>query len=296
MREATQKELGYPYIMMDRRAPVPGEPGALAASGLTVAYRERIVLHELDLAIPRRGVTAIVGANACGKSTLLRTLARLLRPRAGAVLLDGAAIHELPTRDVARRLGLLPQAPGVVDGITVEELVRRGRHPHRRALAPFGAADRAQVDWALAAAGADDLRERPLDELSGGQRQRAWIAMALAQDTEHLLLDEPTAHLDLAHQLDVLELLAALDRAERRTVVVVLHDLNQACRYAGHLVAMRAGRVVAAGAPDAIVDAALVEAVLGVRARVLPDPETGTPMVVPLAPVAAPPLALAHAQ
>ncbi len=279
-----------------RRSPVTGEPGAgassLAAAGLTVAYRDRIVLHELDLAIPRRGVTAIVGANACGKSTLLRTLARLLKPRAGAVLLDGAAIHGLPTREVARRLGLLPQAPSTVDGITVEELVRRGRHPHRRALAPFGAEDRAQVAWALDAAGAAELAARPLDELSGGQRQRAWIARALAQDTEHLLLDEPTAHLDLAHQLDVLELLAALDRAERRTVVVVLHDLNHACRYAAHVVAMRDGGIVAAGAPADVVDAALVEAVLGVRARVLPDPETGTPMVVPLArrgtPVASP--------
>jgi iron complex transport system ATP-binding protein len=253
----------------------------LRAERLTLAYGERAVVHELDLVIPRGRITAVVGANGCGKSTLLRALARLLAPRAGVVLLDGRAIGRLPTRAVAKRLGLLPQSPIAPDGITVEDLVARGRHPHQRLFRQWSREDEAAVEAALDATGTTALRERPIDELSGGQRQRAWIAMTLAQQTEIVLLDEPTTFLDMAHQVEVLDLLADLVAAHGRTVVMVLHDLNQACRYAGHLVAMREGRVHTTGAPVDVVDAALIRDVFGLRARVIEDPETGTPLCLP---------------
>jgi iron complex transport system ATP-binding protein len=253
----------------------------LRAERLTLAYGDRAVVHELDLVIPRGRITAVVGANGCGKSTLLRALARLIAPRAGAVLLDGRAIGRLPTRAVAQRLGLLPQSPVAPDAITVEDLVARGRHPHQRLFRQWSRADEAAVEGALAATGTAELRDRPLDELSGGQRQRAWIAMTLAQETEIVLLDEPTTFLDLAHQVEVLDLLAELVAAHGRTVVMVLHDLNQASRYADHLVAMREGRVHTTGAPADVVDAALVREVFGLRARVIEDPETGTPLCLP---------------
>ncbi len=258
-----------------------GVSAPLRAVGLTVGYGERDVLRGLDCELPAGQITAIVGANACGKSTLLRAFARLLTPTAGAVLLDGADIATLPTRDVARRVGFLPQAPLAPEGLTVEDLVWRGRFPHRRLGRPPSDHDRERVEWALGATGVADLRERPLDRLSGGQRQRVWIALALAQDTGVLLLDEPTTYLDLAHQLEVLDLLADLHE-QGRTIGLVLHDLNHACRYAHHLVAMRDGTVYAAGAPAEIVDEALVQDVFGVTARVLPDPVTGTPMCVPV--------------
>jgi iron complex transport system ATP-binding protein len=253
----------------------------LRAERLVAGYGDAAVLDGVDLALPAGRVTAIVGPNGCGKSTLLRTLARLLRPRAGAVLLDGRDVHGQPTRDVARRLGLLPQGPSAPDGLTVAELVARGRFPHRGWLGRWSAEDAAHVERALARTGMGLLRDRPVDELSGGQRQRAWIAMALAQDTPTLLLDEPTTFLDLAHRLEVLELLGALNRAEGRTVVMVLHELADAARHADHVVAMRDGAVVAAGPPAEVVTADVVEAVFGVSCRVLTDPGTGTPIVVP---------------
>jgi iron complex transport system ATP-binding protein len=253
----------------------------LRAERLTLAYGERAVVHELELVIPRGAITAVVGANGCGKSTLLRALARLLAPREGAVLLDGRAIGRLPTREVAKRLGLLPQSPVAPDGITVEDLVARGRHPHQRLFRQWSREDETAVEAALEATATTALRERPLDELSGGQRQRAWIAMTLAQQTEIVLLDEPTTFLDLAHQVEVLDLLAELVTAHGRTVVMVLHDLNQACRYADHLVAMRDGRVHTTGAPAETVDATLVRDVFGLSARVIEDPETGTPLCLP---------------
>jgi iron complex transport system ATP-binding protein len=258
-----------------------GVNAPLRAAALTAGYGERAVLHALDCDLPAGKITAIVGANASGKSTLLRAFARLLAPTDGAVLLDGADIAALPTREVARRVGFLPQSPLPPEGLTVEDLVWRGRFPHRRLGRPPSAHDRERVEWALGATGVADLRERPLDRLSGGQRQRVWIALALAQDTGVLLLDEPTTYLDLAHQLEVLDLLEDL-HAQGRTIGLVLHDLNHACRYAHHLVALRDGVVHAAGAPDAIVDEALVQEVFGVKARVLPDPVTGTPMCVPV--------------
>jgi iron complex transport system ATP-binding protein len=236
----------------------------------------------LDLELADGAITAIVGANACGKSTLLRGLARLLKPRTGAVLLDGQEITRLATKDVARRLGLLPQAPVAPEGLTVEDLVVRGRYPHQSFLRQWSRDDQAQVEWALQATATVPLRSRALDELSGGQRQRAWIAMALAQDTAVLLLDEPTTYLDLAHQVEVLDLLDELDEDQDRTIVLVLHDLNQACRYAHHIVAMRDGAIHAQGTPGEVVDAVMVQAVYGIASEVVPDPVTGAPLCVPL--------------
>jgi iron complex transport system ATP-binding protein len=253
----------------------------LRAERLTLAYDRLEVVRELDLAIPRGRITAVVGANGSGKSTLLRALARLMSPAAGAVLLDGRSIAELPTKAVAKRLGLLPQSPVAPEGLSVEDLVARGRYPHQGLFRQWSAADEEAVDAALAATGTGGIRERPLDELSGGQRQRAWIAMTLAQRTEILLLDEPTTFLDLAHQVEVLDLLADLVADLGRTVVMVLHDLNQACRYADHLVALRDGRIHAAGAPAAVVDAELVQHVFGLDAQVIEDPVSGTPLCLP---------------
>jgi iron-siderophore transport system ATP-binding protein len=254
----------------------------LSADDLTLAYDERTVSRGLSVTIPPGRVTAIVGANACGKSTLLRALARLLRPRAGTVLLDGRDIHSLPTREVATRLGILPQTPLAPSGITVVDLVGRGRYPHQRLVRQWTAADEQAVADAMVATETLELAARRVDELSGGQRQRVWIAMALAQDTEIMLLDEPTTFLDLAHQIDVLELLAELNREQGRTIVLVLHDLDHAARYAHHLIAMRDGAIVAEGAPTEIVTEELVLDILGLACQVIADPVSGTPMVVPI--------------
>ena len=269
------------------RAPSPTgsrpAPGArLRAQGLTLAYEQRTIVEDLDLEVPDGSFTVIVGPNACGKSTTLRALARMLKPRGGGVLLDGQLIQRLPSKEVARRLGLLPQTATAPDGITVADLVARGRFPHQRLLRQWSRDDEAAVARAMVATGVDGLAERAVDELSGGQRQRVWLAMVLAQETPILLLDEPTTYLDIAHQIEVLDLCAQLHE-EGRTVVAVLHDLNHACRYATHLVAMRGGRIEAQGAPGDVVDAALVERVFGLPCVVVPDPETGTPLVVPAA-------------
>ena len=253
----------------------------LRATGLRLAYDDRVVVDDLDLLVPPGRISAIVGANACGKSTLLRALARLLSPRAGAVTLDGRSVHGMPTREVARELGILPQAPTAPDGLTVIDLVTRGRSPHQSWWRQWSPADEEAVLAALRATELVDLADRPVDELSGGQRQRAWIAMAIAQETPILLLDEPTTFLDLAHQIDVLDLVVDLNRRENRTVVMVLHDLNQACRYADHVIAMKSGRIVAQGAPAEVITPATVEAVFDVRCQVTSDPVSGTPMIIP---------------
>jgi len=254
----------------------------LVARDLTLSYEGRVVVEGLDLPIPPGRVTAIVGPNACGKSTLLRGLSRLLAPAGGSVLLDGADIHSLPTKQVATRLGLLPQTPVAPDGITVADLVSRGRYPHQGWFRRWTADDDTAVSEAMAATGITELAERSVDELSGGQRQRVWIAMALAQQTDILLLDEPTTFLDISHQIDVLDLLLDLNAARGATVVMVLHDLNLAARYADHLVAMRAGSIVAAGDPSEVVTAELVRDVFGVESVIASDPVTATPLVVPL--------------
>jgi iron complex transport system ATP-binding protein len=255
----------------------------LRASELTLAYDQRVIAEGLDVAIPDRSFTVIVGPNACGKSTLLRALARMLKPAHGTVTLDGQAIATLPAKQVARRLGLLAQSSVAPDGITVGDLVARGRYPHQGLLRQWSPEDERVVRESMEATGVARLADRYVDELSGGQRQRVWIAMVLAQQTPLLLLDEPTTYLDIAHQLDVLNLCATLHEEQGRTLVAVLHDLNQAARYATHLIAMRDGRVVAEGPPGRIVTAELVERVFDVRCQVIEDPETGTPLVVPAA-------------
>ena len=261
----------------------PGAPPAtLAAANLRLAYDERIIVEDLTVTIPAGEITVIVGANACGKSTLLRALARLLAPRAGTVLLNGSDIGRLPTRTVAQQLGMLPQQPIAPDGIVVSDLVARGRHPHQRWFRQWSTEDQDAVDHALAATGITALADRSVDELSGGQRQRVWIAMALAQGTEILLLDEPTTFLDLAHQVEVLDLLADLNAADGRTIVCVLHDLNLASRYATHLIAMRDGAIAAQGRPNDIITEELVDHVFGLQARIVPDPVAGSPLIIPI--------------
>lgn len=255
---------------------------SLSATDLVLGYGDRTIVNGLSLEIPAAKFTVIVGANACGKSTLLRGLARLLTPTSGTVLLDGRDIHQMPTREVATLLGVLPQTPVAPDGITVADLVGRGRYPHQGWFRQWVAADDVAVANALQATDTLDLAARAVDELSGGQRQRVWIAMALAQETELLLLDEPTTFLDINHQVEVLDLLSDLVQQNGRTVVAVLHDLNLACRYADHIVAMRDGRIAAAGAPGEVVTAELVKAVFGMDAEVAPDPVSLTPMIVPV--------------
>lgn len=254
----------------------------LTVEGLSLGYGDRSVVEDLTTQVPPGRTSVIVGANACGKSTLLRGMARLLRPRAGAVLLDGAAIHTMPTRQVARRLGLLPQNPIAPEGVTVADLVSRGRHPHHGAFSRWRAEDDRIVADALALTDTTSLADRVVDELSGGQRQRVWIAMALAQQTDVLLLDEPTTYLDVAHQIEMLDLLADLNAARGTTIVMVLHELNLAARYADHMLAMKDGCLVASGAPADVVTEELVRDAFGLACQVIPDPVTGTPLVVPL--------------
>lgn len=254
----------------------------LSAESLSLAYDGTEVVHDVTVTIPEGRVSVVIGPNACGKSMLLRGLARLLRPTNGGVLLDGQELARLGSKEVARRMGLLPQAPVAPEGLTVADLVGRGRFPHQRWFSQWSAEDEAAVGEALRLTGTEDLADRPVDELSGGQRQRVWIAMALAQDTPLLLLDEPTTYLDLAHRFEVLELLVELNETRGRTVVMVLHELNEACRYAHRLIALGEGRIVAEGPPAEVVTEQLVAEVLGLPCRVVDDPVSGTPLVIPV--------------
>ncbi len=259
-----------------------GAVSALEARGLGAGYGDRGVLDGLDVRIAEGEFTAIVGPNACGKSTLLRSLARLLPASAGSVLLDGRDIRRLPTRDVARRLGLLPQTSIAPDGITVFDLVARGRFPHQSVLSGWSRRDEEAVRTAMRETDVEALASRPVDELSGGQRQRVWIAMVLAQQTPTVLLDEPTTFLDIGHQLEVLDLVSRL-RDEGRTVVAVLHEINHAARYATDLIVMRDGVVVAQGPPADVLTAETMADVFGVDARIIADPDTGVPVMLPRA-------------
>ncbi|WP_331714689.1 ABC transporter ATP-binding protein [Auraticoccus cholistanensis] len=264
-------------------SPSPDRPRpGLRIEDLTLGYGDEAVVHSLDLEIPAGRMTAVVGPNACGKSTLLRSMSRLLSPRTGHVLLDGRAVHSIPAKQLARRLGVLPQSPIAPEGITVADLVGRGRHPHQRVLARWSAEDDRAVAAALEATDTVELVDRAVDELSGGQRQRVWIAMALAQQTEVLLLDEPTTFLDVSHQVEVLDLLTDLNRSAGTTIVMVLHDLNLAARYADHLVALSQGRLYACGSPAEVLTPELVQDVFGLPSTVMTDPVSGKPLMIPI--------------
>ncbi|MFW3464785.1 ABC transporter ATP-binding protein [Streptomyces microflavus] len=253
----------------------------LAARGVTVGYGGRAVIDDLDVSIPPGVVTTIIGPNGCGKSTLLRTLTRLLKPAKGTVVLDGEDIDRLRTRDVAKKLGLLPQAPVAPEGLTVGDLVARGRHPHQSWLRQWSSDDAGVVERALAMTGVADLADRPVDSLSGGQRQRVWISMTLAQGTDLLLLDEPTTYLDLAHAIDVLDMVDDLHESGC-TVVMVLHDLNLATRYSDNLIVMRAGSILAQGHPRDVITAELLYEAFGLQAKVIDDPVGDRPLIVPI--------------
>lgn len=254
----------------------------LTAEHLTLGYGDRTVVSSLDLVVPPGRITVIVGANACGKSTLLRSMSRLLAPREGRVVLDGKEVHRLPAKELARTLGLLPQSPVAPEGITVSDLVGRGRHPHQSMFSRWNEKDDAAVASALEATATEPLADRAVDELSGGQRQRVWIAMALAQQTDLLLLDEPTTFLDASHQIDVLDLLTDLNRSRGTTIVMVLHDLNLAARYADHLIALADGKLHSFGTPAEVLTEETVRAVFGLESRVVEDPVSGRPLMLPI--------------
>ena len=262
-----------------------GEAAPLVGAGLTLSYDRVEISRDLDVEIPRGSFTVIVGPNGCGKSTLLRALARTLTPKAGQVELEGRPITSYGSKEVARLLSLLPQSPVTPEAISVRDLVGRGRYAYQTMLRQWSAADGEAVTRAMAATDTTDLAERRVADLSGGQRQRVWLAMVLAQDTDVILLDEPTTFLDIAFQVDVLELCAQMHR-EGRTLVAVLHDLNLAARYATHMIAMRDGAIAFEGEPREVVTADRVREVFGLESRIIPDPETGSPLVVPLARVA----------
>ena len=267
-------------------APLAVRPGAdvLSGAGLTLGYDGRTISEDLDVVIPPGSFTAIIGPNACGKSTLLRALSRLMKPDAGQVFLQGRDINGYATREVARKLALLPQSSTAPDGITVADLVARGRFPHQSLLRQWSDDDSAAVDAAMAATGVTDLAGRTVGELSGGQRQRVWLALVLAQDTPVLLLDEPTTFLDISHQLEVLRLCRRLHRTGNYTLVTVLHELSLAFRFADHVIAMKDGRIVAQGPPEQIATPELMKEIYGIDAVVIRDPATGGPLVVPLEP------------
>lgn len=254
----------------------------LRGEQLTLAYGKKTIAENLNVTIPDGHFTAIIGPNGCGKSTLLRTLSRLMAPTQGHVYLDGEHIQHYASKEVARRIGLLAQNATTPGDITVQELVARGRYPHQPLFTRWREEDERAVAKAMQATGVTNLASQSVDTLSGGQRQRVWIAMVLAQETAIMLLDEPTTWLDISHQIDLLELLSDLNRQQGYTLAAVLHDLNQACRYATHLIALKEGKIVAQGAPGEIVSAELIEQVYGLKCMIIEDPVVGTPLVVPL--------------
>nr|WP_285842930.1 ABC transporter ATP-binding protein [Metabacillus litoralis] len=254
---------------------------AIETNALTLSYGDTIIINELDVKIPKGEITVFIGSNGCGKSTLLRSIARLLKPRNGSVLLEGNSIAKLPTKEVAKQLAILPQGPIAPEGLTVLQLVKQGRYPHQSWLKQWSKEDEDAVSNALKATGLEDLAERPVDSLSGGQRQRAWIAMTLAQQTDIILLDEPTTYLDMTHQIEILDLLFELNESENRTIVMVLHDLNLACRYAHNLVALKDKKVYAQGKPEEVITCSLVQNVFQMNCEVTVDPIFGTPLCIP---------------
>lgn len=255
----------------------------LATSNLDIAYDDRLIVQNLNIAIPQGKITALVGSNGSGKSTILKTMARLMHPAGGSVLLDGRSIHKQSTKEVAKQLAILPQNPTAPDGLTVAELVSYGRFPYQKGFGSLTKEDRRIIQWAIEATGMGEFADRPVDQLSGGQRQRAWIAMALAQETDILFLDEPTTFLDMAHQLEVLHLLQKLNELNNRTVVMVVHDLNHASRYAHHMVAIKKGTVVGEGTPAEVMTPDILREVFNIEADIVPDPRTGVPLCLPYA-------------
>ncbi|WP_410988041.1 ABC transporter ATP-binding protein [Listeria monocytogenes] len=253
----------------------------LHTDNLQISYDKRIIVDGLDIAIPANKITALVGANGSGKSTILKTMSRLMKPSKGAVYLDGKTIHSQPTRDVAKQLAILPQNPSAPDGLTVFELISYGRSPHQSSFKSITAKVREIIFWSLRVTNLTEFADRPIDSLSGGQRQRAWIAMALAQETDVLFLDEPTTFLDMTHQLDVLNLLKQLNQSENRTIVMVVHDLNHASRYAHHMIAIKEGKVIAEGTPTSVMTEQTLEDVFNIKADILIDPRSGVPLCLP---------------
>ncbi|WDI02059.1 ABC transporter ATP-binding protein [Paenibacillus urinalis] len=255
----------------------------LETTGLSIAYEDRLIVEDLNIQIPQGKITALVGANGSGKSTILKTMARLMQPKAGQVLLDGKSIHKQSTREVAKQLAILPQNPTAPEGLTVTELVSYGRFPYQKGFGSLKEEDKKMVEWAIDATGLNEFHDRPIDQLSGGQRQRAWIAMALAQDTDILFLDEPTTFLDMAHQLEVLQLLEELNISSQRTIVMVVHDLNHATRYAHHMIAIKQGKAAAIGSPQEVMTTEVMREVFGIEADIITDPRTGVPLCLPYA-------------
>lgn len=253
----------------------------IQANNLTLTYGKKPVFSNLDVLIPKGKITVFIGSNGCGKSTLLRSLARLLKPQEGHIILDGSDIAKLPAKEVARRLAILPQGPIAPEGLTVQQLVKQGRYPYQSFLQQWSREDETMVKKALEVTHMDELAGRSIDSLSGGQRQRAWIAMTLAQNTSTILLDEPTTYLDMTHQIDILDLLFDLNEQENRTIVMVLHDINLACRYAHHIVAVKEGHIYAQGEPENIVNEQLIQDVFDMECQVIADPLFGTPMCIP---------------
>ncbi|MCF2716241.1 MULTISPECIES: ABC transporter ATP-binding protein [unclassified Paenibacillus] len=255
----------------------------LKTANLDIAYEDRLIVEDLNVEIPQGKITALVGANGSGKSTILKTMARIMNPKGGSVLLDGKSIHKQSTREVAKQLAILPQNPTAPEGLTVTELVSYGRFPYQKGFGSMKAEDRKMVEWAIQVTGMSEFHDRPIDQLSGGQRQRAWIAMALAQDTDILFLDEPTTFLDMAHQLEVLHLLEYLNTSEERTIVMVVHDLNHAARYAQHMIAIKKGKAEAVGTPTEVMSPDVLREVFGIEADIVTDPRTGVPLCLPYA-------------
>lgn len=254
----------------------------LEANKITLGYDSKTIISDLSLAIPSEKITILIGANGCGKSTLLKGLSRILKPKRGSVYLDGKAISKLSSKKIAQTLGILPQNPSSPEGLTVKELVAQGRYPYQNWWQQWSKEDEVLVNKALISTDLISLADRPLDTLSGGQRQRAWIAMSLAQNTDILLLDEPTSFLDLAHQIEILDLLYELNQTESKTLVIVLHDLNLASRYADYLVAVKQGKIYAQGTPEIVMNEKVIEAVFNLESHILPDPITQKPMCIPI--------------
>ncbi|MDQ0091977.1 iron complex transport system ATP-binding protein [Paenibacillus anaericanus] len=253
----------------------------LHTTELNIGYGDTAIVNDLNLTVPTGQITALVGANGSGKSTILKTMARLMKPKSGGVLLDGQSIHSQSTKQVAKQLAILPQNPTAPDGLTVSELVAYGRFPHQKGFGTMTSEDKSIIQWSIEVTGMTDFYDRPVDQLSGGQRQRAWIAMALAQQTEILFLDEPTTFLDMAHQLEVLHLLHKLNKEEGRTIIMVVHDLNHASRYAHHIVAIKSGTVISEGTPQQVMTKGVLRKVFGIEADIVPDPRTGVPLCLP---------------